>query len=172
MEHAPSSLRAEAREMVSRGIASSQGRKLKGESEEGEHQGGCAGHRRVLAGRRSGGKGNGEERKGKERWGLQSTAHRRTLFHPRSPCQCRLPSCPALFRSGLSEILPAPAKIQLKLFSRASFHQRVQPTPSDPLALNSGTVIVPSWSRPRTRLRAKSFLPRKQHEQGIVAPIG
>lgn len=106
--------------MVSGGVASSQGPKLKAESEEGEHQGGCAGgHRRVLSGRRSGGKG-----KGKEGWGgyrQQHIAGNSSIHALRATAD--FPAAQPCSHSGLSEILPAPAKNQRKLsfFSRPSF---------------------------------------------------
>lgn len=119
MEHAPSSLRAEAREMVSRGIASSQGRKLKGESEEGEHQGGCAGHRRVLSGRRSGGKGNGEERKrreGKGKVGVTVSSTSQGTLPPALSVPVPTSQLPSLIPLGSLRDSPCPSQNPTEAF--------------------------------------------------------
>lgn len=73
---------------------------------------------------------------------------------------------------GSTEVSPCSPRPCLCFSSRSLSARRADSNPFRCCALSSGTVIVPSWSRPRTRLRAKSFLPRKQHEQGIVDPIG
>lgn len=160
-EHAPSPSpsRAEAREMLLRGGAASQsqqGRKGKegNVAGAGEGRGGRfpAGHLYVLLlgdqSNRGGGRGGGV------------TQH------------VSLPSAHAPLRAVFLAAQPAPLRSSFPSLAPAASPPILSAEPPRSAALSSATVIVPSWSRPRTRLRAKSFLPRKRHEQSIAAPIG